>query len=103
MRQGGRAFVSRKAPAREADRLPVSAGGSVEDRVGTGSRRDEKRGRAEHVPEEKNNYERSASVAGASTASAAASGCGAGGELGLRFRPRNGLRPKSASFSERMP
>src|SRR4051812_12000745 len=49
-----------RSGGRGTDKLSVSVGGAVEDRDGTGSRRDEKRGRAEHVPEEENNYERSA-------------------------------------------
>ncbi len=81
----------------------MSAGGAVKDRVGTGGRRDGKRGRAEHVPGEDNSYERSAAVVGVAAAAAGSSGCGAGGEAALGFRPRNGFRPKSASFSERMP
>ncbi len=102
-RQGDRERASRRGPHGTADRLSASAGGAVKDRGGTGSQRDEKRGRAEHVPEEENDYERSAAAVGVAAAAAGASGCGAGGEAALGFRPRNGLRPKSASFSERIP
>jgi hypothetical protein len=58
-----------------------------------------------HVPKEKASssiYEWAVAVVG-EVVSSGVGGSGSGVELGLRVRPRNGCRPKSASFSDRMP
>ncbi len=87
---------------RAADRLTTSADGAARSR-NIVSRSGKREGTCRARPRGwmlSSRYEWSVAVVEVSVGGSVS---GSGGELGLRGRPRNGLRPKSASFSDRMP